>query len=352
MPLHSERKRLLAYLTALSLFFAVAENMLVHPVPFLRYGFAVIPLLFALPYLSFYEYMLLLAGKWLASTLSQGTLLSPFSIIALSSTFASGLVMYILYKAAGRYISVYTISLASSIVSAVTQIHAASLFLGDAVLRLIIVMLPLSEVTGLVTAFLSRRLELSANPPAITGNDEREDDILTIILHLIYALCSFFVKNVPILLILFIIAITCSLIQKRKVFWMNYIITFAAVVFCNLLSPNGEVLFSFITKGALEEGIIKALRLIVLVAVSQSFAALRIKGGEFLSSVFAYNSAFLSAFSKKGGNVFKRLQEALSLRDAGSFVMTDGKKSGALVPLLILGITAEVTAFILTTVLL
>lgn len=197
MPLPSDRKRLLAYLTALSLFFAVAENMLVHPVPFLRYGFAVIPLLFALPLLSFKEYMLLLAGKWLASTLSQGTLLSPFSIIALSSTLASGLIMYILYKAAGRYISVYTISLVSSIVSAFTQVYAASLFLGDAVIRLLFVMLPVSEITGLVTAFLSRRLALREDPPSLSGSDEREDDIFLIILHLAFALFSFFVKSAP-----------------------------------------------------------------------------------------------------------------------------------------------------------
>lgn len=352
MPLPSDRKRLLAYLTALSLFFAVAENMLVHPVPFLRYGFAVIPLLFALPLLSFKEYMLLLAGKWLASTLSQGTLLSPFSIIALSSTLASGLIMYILYKAAGRYISVYTISLVSSIVSAFTQVYAASLFLGDAVIRLLFVMLPVSEITGLVTAFLSRRLALREDPPSLSGSDEREDDIFLIILHLAFALFSFFVKSAPVLLMLFITAIACSCLQKRKVLWINYIVTFAAVVFCNLLSPNGEVLFSFITRGALEDGMIKALRLIVLVAISQSFASLRIKGGEFLSQVFAYNSAFLSAFGRKGENVWRRLRAALSLRDAGSITLKPRKNSRALYPLLILGIMAEVTAFILTSVLL
>ncbi len=352
MPLPSDRKRLLAYLTALSLFFAVAENMLVHPVPFLRYGFAVIPLLFALPLLSFKEYMLLLAGKWLASTLSQGTLLSPFSIIALSSTLASGLIMYILYKAAGRYISVYTVSLVSSIVSAFTQVYAASLFLGDAVIRLLFVMLPVSEITGLITAFLSRRLALREDPPSLSGSDEREDDIFLIILHLAFALLTFFVKNASVLLILFIIAICSSLLQKRKVFWLNYAVTFIAVVFCNVLSPNGEVLFSFITRGALEEGVIKALRLIVLVAISQSFAALRIKGGEFLSSVFAYNSAFLSAFGKKGDGVWKRLQAALSLSDVKSVNLTPRRRSKALPLLLALGIATEVTAVILNKILL
>lgn len=352
MPLPSERKRLLAYLTALSLFFSVAENMVVHPLPFLRYGFAVIPLLFALPLLSFPEYMLLLAGKWVAATLSQGTLLSPFSIIALSSTFASGIIMYILYKAAGRFISVYTISLVSSIVSTVTQVYVASLFLGDAVLRLLIIMLPVSEVTGLVTAFLSGRLALSAAPPELTSTDSRHDDMLLIVLHLAFALLSFFVSSPIPLALCFIIAIACSLLQKRKVFWLNYAFTFAAVVFCNLLSPNGEVLFSFITKGALEDGVLKALHLIVLVAVSQSFAALRIRGGEYLSSVFAYNAAFLSAFGRKGGNVFRRLQDALSLRDAGSIAISSGKTSRALSPLLILGVTSEVIAFILTSLIL
>ena len=93
---------------------------------------------------------------------------------------------------------------------------------------------------------------------------------------------------------------------------------------------------------------LKALHLIVLVAVSQSFAALRIRGGEYLSSVFAYNAAFLSAFGRKDGNVIKRLQDALSLRDAGSIAMSSGKTSRALSPLLILGVTSEVIAFILT----
>lgn len=84
MHSHFEKTRFLAYLIALSLFFSVVENMIVHPLPFLRYGFAMIPMLFALDKLNFKEYMILSIGKWLASTLSQGTMLSPFSIIALS----------------------------------------------------------------------------------------------------------------------------------------------------------------------------------------------------------------------------------------------------------------------------
>ena len=47
--------------------------------------------------------------------------------------------------------------------------------------------------------------------------------------------------------------------QKRKVLWINYSITLIAIIICNLFSQNGEVLFSFVTKGALEEGIVKGL---------------------------------------------------------------------------------------------
>ena len=100
----SDRTRFLAYLIALSLFFSVAENMLIHPLPFLRYGFAMIPMLYALDKLSFKEYMLLSLGKWLASTLSQGTMLSPFSVIALSSSVICAIVMYILFKVLFSYL--------------------------------------------------------------------------------------------------------------------------------------------------------------------------------------------------------------------------------------------------------
>ncbi|MDD5972891.1 MAG: Gx transporter family protein [Spirochaetales bacterium] len=347
MHSHSDKTRFLAYLIALSLFFSVAENMIVHPLPFLRYGFAMIPMLFALDKLNFKEYMALSIGKWLASTLSQGTMLSPFSIIALSSSISSALIMYVLFHVFGKFISLYTISLISSIVSTITQLLVASLFLGSVLMRISIVMLPLSEITGLLTAFLALHLKLNTNPPEIINTDNREDSPLTIILHILCALLVFFIKEPLILLLIFIIAITLSLLQKRKVLYLNYIITFLAVTVCNLFSRNGEVLFWFITKGALEEGIVKGLQLVSLVAISQSFAALRIKGGSFLSSVFAYNAAFISNFSKENKSIFKKLEEALCIEDGKTISITRKDNDYKITAILVIALILEIIFLLL-----
>ena len=343
----SDRTRFLAYLIALSLFFSVAENMLIHPLPFLRYGFAMIPMLYALDKLSFKEYMLLSLGKWLASTLSQGTMLSPFSVIALSSSVICAIVMYILFKVFNRYISLYTISLVSAIVSTFTQLFVASLFLGSALLRLSIVMLPLSELTSIITAFLAKHLKLNSEPPIINNSDERHDNPATVILHIICALLVFFVKEPLFLLLIFSISIVLSLVQKRKVLWINYSITLIAIIICNLFSQNGEVLFSFVTKGALEEGIVKGLQLISLVAISQSFAALKLKGSSFLSDVFSYNAAFISNFSNTDEKLFKRIEMALCLEEGMVVKLKERKRSKYLIPILVLLLAIEILEILL-----
>ena len=347
MHLHSDKTRFLAYLIALSLFFSIAENMLIHPLPFLRYGFAMIPMLFALDKLNFKEYIILSLGKWLASTLSQGTLLSPFSVIALSSSITSAITMFILYKLFNKYISLYTISLISSIVSTFTQLFVASLFLGSALLRISIVMLPLAEVTGIITAFLATHLKLNTNPPIINSSDERHDNALCVVLHISCAILVFFIKDSIYLLFIFIISISLSLLQKRKVLWLNYIITFIAITICNLFSANGEVLFWFVTKGALEEGFLKGLQLICLVAISQSFAALKIKGSSFLSDVFSYNAAFISNFSNKDEKLFTRIQEALRLEEGMIIKLKSKEKSKLIVPLLIIALLVELYSILL-----
>ena len=347
MHSHSDKKRFLAYLIALSLFFSIAENMLIHPLPFLRYGFAMIPMLFALDKLNFKEYIFLALGKWLASTLSQGTLLSPFSVIALSSSIASAITMFILYKLLNKYISLYTISLISSIVSTFTQLFVASLFLGSALIRLSIVMLPLSELTGLITAFLATHLKLNSNPPIINNSDERQDNPTTVILHIICAILVFFIKDPIYLVIVFTISIALSVAQKRRILWLNYIVTFVAITICNLFSRNGEVLFWFVTKTALLEGIIKGLQLICLVAISQSFAALKIKLSSFLSDVFSYNAAFISNFSNKDEKFFKRIQDALCLEEGTIIKLKSKEKSKLIIPLLAIALLVELLSILL-----
>lgn len=89
----TDRRDFLAFLGALSLFFAAIEYLFPKPIPFFRLGLSNLPLLVALDVLRFREVLLLVVIKVLGQGLVNGTLISYVFAFSLAGSLGSALVM-------------------------------------------------------------------------------------------------------------------------------------------------------------------------------------------------------------------------------------------------------------------
>ena len=72
---------------------SLAELFVPRPLPFFRLGLANIPLLLGLT-MDAGPYMALLLVKAIGNSYVSGTIFSPFALMSLAQTFASGMAMY------------------------------------------------------------------------------------------------------------------------------------------------------------------------------------------------------------------------------------------------------------------
>jgi len=328
----ASRRNYVVYLTALSLLLAVVENSLPRPLPFFRLGLANLPLLWALSTLSFRDYLLLALGKWLCGSFVSGTLLSPFALMGLGSTLSSALVMYLLHSVSKGRLSRYLIGQLGAMMSAFAQLYIASFILTESILRLLPVMLVVNEISGLVIAYISYRIEI---PEERILDEKQEKGHLSFILILyMLSILSLCMTADPLLLaLLFLLSILSCPITGRRIIPSMYLITLFCVVFFNLLVPQGRVLFLFVTQGALEEGTARALRLLSLTALSQSLAASGAISGGYIGSVLELSSSMVSTFYESRGSLMERIERSLTekpVRREGS------KKEQRILPLSLL----------------
>lgn len=313
MQSHSNNKDKLIFLLALSLFLAAVENVIPRPLPFFRLGLSNAALLLGLA-LSIKDYALLTLGKWLLSSLVAGTLLSPFALLSLASNLSSAIVMLLCSKVLGKYLSRYSISLLGGAASAFTQVCVSTLILSSSVMNLLPYMLIFSEIAALAVAFISYHIEVPVKLPKLQGEKNSYNKTLLALYGIVLLLLCLSSGILP-LALLFILSIVLCLSLKRKVFVHIYLITFLSVVIFNLFTPSGKVLYGFITLGALLDGIEKALKLITLVAFSQSFAALHLVPSRTLGKVFVLFSSFMDSLSQTEGKLLERIKAALELKE-------------------------------------
>ena len=146
----------IAYLGALSLLMSLAELFVPRPLPFFRLGLANIPLLLALT-MDAGPYMTLLLVKAIGNSYISGTIFSPFALMSLAQTFASGMAMY----GAGRLgerISIYSVSLLGAAVSSAVQIAVAALYAGRGVTAFLPLMLAVALPSSLLVAYIAKRI--------------------------------------------------------------------------------------------------------------------------------------------------------------------------------------------------
>ena len=157
---------------SLSMLFALAETLLPHPIPILRYGLSNIPLLAAIYILSGQEFLLLSFIKGIAVSLLAGTLFSPIGLMSTAQSIAAGLTMLAIKGLLKERISVYGISAAGAFSSTLAQLILARFYLGRGILSLMPWMLLLSIISGILTAWLSTKLEMKEGP----GTEKKQED--------------------------------------------------------------------------------------------------------------------------------------------------------------------------------
>lgn len=149
-----ESRDVLAFLGALCLFLSVLEYLIPKPPPliFFRLGLANIPILLAMPALSFGEFLLLLVLKVLGQAIVNGTLASYVFLFSAGGTLASGLVMWILGRGFRGLASPLGLSVAGAMASNLVQVVLGMAFIFGSTAWIIA---PLFMSLGLVSGILT-----------------------------------------------------------------------------------------------------------------------------------------------------------------------------------------------------
>lgn len=314
---HTER---IITLASLCLFFSYIENIIPHPLPFLRLGLANIPLLVSLPYLPFSSFMTLALLKAASGAFASGTLFSLFFLLSLSSSVSSALLMFLAKKILKEKVSIYGISLIGGFASSAVQIALSSLYLGRGMMSLFPVLSITSLFTCLITACIAGSFEYE-NIRTIAYDDEEKKekpDYLLLSSLVIPLFLTEMIKNTVLLLILFSLILTISVLMGRKIRLALYIALYSFAIFSSLFTPRGEVLFSIfslpVTGLSLSDALLRASRLSVEVSLSLLLSRYIKKAGK-LSLVVYLSTLRINTYNNTEGRIRDKIRKAIEEPD-------------------------------------
>jgi heptaprenyl diphosphate synthase len=153
-----------AFLVTFAIFLSIAESLIPKPLPWMRLGLANAITLYAFSVLRPKEVMLVVICRALAASLLLGTFLSVGFVLSLAGALSSFLVMLVMYRTLGRWVSVVGMSVAGAATSNAVQLLVVNaLFVGS---RLSFSLLPIlflfaligGTVSGLFGRFLTENL--------------------------------------------------------------------------------------------------------------------------------------------------------------------------------------------------
>lgn len=322
--MESANKQKVAFYTSLCLLLSYAELLIPRFVPFLRLGLSNSIILLALDF-HISDFLILLVFKSIASSFISGTLFSPFFLISFFQSVISGLLMYLMEKKLNKLFSVYGISIAGAGLSALVQVFCAGLYLGSQVYYVLWIMLLFSIPAGIITAFISKAIRNQVNNYDALSNslnfqtkNSNKTSFLSIFFIIFIIFISFIVKNIFVLLIMLAVAIFFQRLFKRKISIISHLSLWIFILALSLFQGEGEVIFKlgFITacKNSIVDGVIKALKLSIVMAVSQQATCLKPASNSMLSMIIAYFSALCAGFNAQEGGILKRINSTLSLK--------------------------------------
>lgn len=314
--------------------------ILPRTIPFFRLGLGNIAVLLAFN-MSFAPFILLSLIKATAASLMAGTLFSPYYLVSLAQSFSSALVMYmlsILNKKNGKKLySVYGISILGSTVSAVIQIFLCALYFGKGTFALLGPMLIFNTASGILTAFFCTKIQENSS-----FNFERSPQILRdsfssdieksavkkiglqkprfqaffAIALLSVSAVIFFIKSIPLLILVFCLSLIAQKLCKRKILLLPHISLWIFLFISTITVPEGKVLSKIwnisVTQGALLSGLQKALRLSAVSALSQCAVILQPPENSLLALSLLYYRNMSDKFRSTKGNLFQRIKVTLS----------------------------------------
>ena len=319
MELRSKEK--LAWYSALCLILSYAEMLLPRFLPFLRLGLANSIILLSLGF-DFSDFFLLLIFKSIAVSFISGTLFSPFFIISFLQSLFAGLLMYLMNKFLKRVFSVYGISIAGAGLSSVIQIFLAALYLGKEVYSVLWIMLIFSIFSGFITALLSEKIFIRKEPPQIdlkcikkSTETTKNNPYLSIIFIILIIILAFLTKNLIFLTLMLLISLIFQLLFKRKLMLLPHLYLWLFIIILNLINGEGKILFKagFLTiyENSLLEGVSKAIKLSIVIAVSQGAGVLKPQSNSILSLTLMYFYGLSVSFNSQKGNIIKKINSAL-----------------------------------------
>jgi heptaprenyl diphosphate synthase len=306
----------LPVLSALCLFLSTIEYMIPKPLPFIRLGLANAPLLLALrmPPSSFF---LLVFVKILGQALISGTLFSYVFLLSLSGTTLSAAAMHFLRRIAPeKYMSLLGISVTGAVISSITQIALARLFiLGPGAAYIMPPFLAMSIVSGTALGAFCERfaaksrwyrdspVEVSAAAPILPEKAPNKKPLLDtnkippaplFFAGLFMAAALLFTKGVLVRSSLFFAFLLLALLAGKAGNIFITFVFFGVIVLFNAIIPYGRVLFEIgafsLTEGALTQGIEKAATVEGLVMLSHVSISPRLRlpgrAGALLSESF------------------------------------------------------------------
>lgn len=318
----SLNKQKIAYYSSLSLLLSYAELLIPRFIPFLRFGLANSIVLLALDF-DFKDFFALLIFKSIAASFISGTLFSPFFLISFFQSVISGLVMFMMNRRVKKFFSVYGISIAGAGVSALVQVFLAALYLGNQVYYILWIMLLFAVLSGFITALICQKLILNKNPPEIildslknNTKNNKTNLLLSIFSVILIIIFTFITKNLFILCLMFAAALVFQTLCKRKIYILPHISLWIFIIILSLFTGEGKIIYqiSFITvyQDSLIEGISKALKLSIVMAVSQGAASLKPNSQSILSLILLYFSSLADNFNKQKGGVISKINATLN----------------------------------------
>ncbi len=147
----NKKIELTAFLGGLSLFLSAVEYLFPKPVPFMRIGFANLPILFSLRLLPVPYILLLVLLKITGQALISGTLTSYVFLFSAAGSFSSAVVMISLRKIPFRFISLIGISIMGALAGNIAQILLSVKFIFSESAWLIA---PYFLLIGIISSFL------------------------------------------------------------------------------------------------------------------------------------------------------------------------------------------------------
>ena len=307
-----------AYLAAISLFMSALEMFIPHPLPFFRIGLANIPILLAFS-MDTGSFLLLSLLKGIGTSYVSGNLFSVFGIMSIVQSLLSASASYAIYHVAGCCISIYGISLAGALISAIAQIAVASLYAGRGMLIFLPPLIIMSFPAALITAFLSKHIRIP-DEINLEYDDESRDNRRAIISMLISVSAVMMIRTPIPALIAFLSALLFQKASGRKIKILPHLLMLIFMVLSSLLTPEGRILFSLfsfpVTEDALLRGIASSLRLSASIALSQGFYSYIKPSGGIIGKTLAAFTTLLEEWKHTSGKLTERINETLMMNNA------------------------------------